>query len=57
MPQVGVKFLAVGLGRFHQAVELRAGGRALGRVAEQPVLAPMTKGRMARSAGLLTIGR
>ena len=37
--QVGVGFLAVGLGGFHQAVELGAGGRAPGRVAEQPVIA------------------
>ena len=39
MAQPGVRLLAVGLGGFDQAVDLCAGRGALGRVAEQPVLA------------------
>ena len=39
--QISVRLLAVGLGGFDQAIELSAGGRALGRVAEQPALAVM----------------
>lgn len=37
--QPGVRLLAIGLGGFDQAVDLRAGRGPLGRVAEQPVLA------------------
>ena len=37
--QPGVRLLAVGLGCFDQALDLRAGRGALGRVAEQPILA------------------
>ena len=40
MTQPGIRLLAIGFGSFDQAVELRAGRGALGRVAEQPVLAP-----------------
>ena len=40
MAQPGVRLLAIGLGGFDQAVDLRAGRGPLGRVAEQPVLAP-----------------
>ncbi len=40
MAQPGIGLLAVGLGGFDQAVDLRAGGGALGwGIAEQPVLA------------------
>src|SRR5690606_22787706 len=38
--QPGIGLLPVGLGGFDQAVDLRAGRRTLGCVAEQPVLAP-----------------
>jgi len=38
MTQPGVGFLAVGLGGFDQAVDLRAGRGTFRRVAEQPVL-------------------
>lgn len=40
MAQPGAWLLAIGLGGFDQAVDLRAGRGALGRVAAQPVLAP-----------------
>ena len=36
--QPQIRLEAVGLGGFYQAIELGAGGRALGRVAKQPVL-------------------
>lgn len=39
MAQPGIGLLPVGLGRFDQAVEQRAGMGALGCVAEQPVFA------------------
>jgi hypothetical protein len=39
--QPRIRLLAVGFGGFDQAVDLRTGGGALGRVAEQPVLAFM----------------
>src|SRR5690606_41048768 len=38
--QPGIGLLPVGLGGFDQAVDLRAGRRTFGYVAEQPVLAP-----------------
>ncbi|MNU03220.1 hypothetical protein D3C72_2471680 [compost metagenome] len=44
MTQPGIRLLAVGPGGFHQAVELGAGGRAFGRVAEQPVFAADDEG-------------
>ena len=39
MAQPGVRLLAIDLGGFDQAVDLRAGGGTFRRVAEQPVLA------------------
>lgn len=50
MAQPGVGLLAVGLGGFDQAVDLGTGRGALGRVAEQPVLAPDDK----RADGVLS---
>lgn len=52
---VGVRFDAVGLGGFNQAVDPGAGMGSLGRLAEQQVLAT-DHGRMAFSAGLLSSG-
>lgn len=44
MAQPGVRLLPVGFGSFDQAVDLRAGGSAFRRVAEQPVLAADDEG-------------
>ena len=48
---------AVGLDRLDQTVKLSIGRLAFGRVAEQSVLRPITKGLIARSAALVSIGK
>jgi hypothetical protein len=53
--QVSVMLLAVGLGSFYQAVDFGAGGGAFWHVAKSQFLRPIMKGRMARSAALLSI--
>jgi hypothetical protein len=55
--QPRIRLLAVDFGGLDQAVDLSTGGGALGRVAEQPRLAPDDK-RFYRSLGrLLSIGK
>ncbi|MNE93880.1 hypothetical protein D3C80_1917850 [compost metagenome] len=54
-PRIGL--LAVDLGGLDQAVDLGAGGSALGRIAEQPTLRPITNGLIALSAALLSMGK
>ena len=54
-PRIGL--LAVELGGLDQAVDLGAGGGALGRIAEQPRLASYDNGLIALSAALLSMGK
>ncbi len=44
MAQPGIGLSPISLGGFDQAIDLRAGRGALGRVAEQPVLAADDEG-------------
>jgi len=53
-PRIG--FLAVGFGRFYQAVKLCAGSGTFGRVTEQPVLSPDDK-RADRTLGRVVVHR
>lgn len=56
MAQPRIGLLAVDLGGLDQAIDLRAGGRAVGGIAEQPGLAPDDK-RLDRSfSGVIVDG-
>ncbi len=55
--EIGVGFQSVGFRGLDQRVQIGTGFHSLGRVTEQPVFLPMTKGRMAFSAALLSISR
>lgn len=56
MAQPRIGFLAVGFGRFYQAVKLCAGSGTFGRVTEQPVLSPDDK-RADRTLGRVVVHR
>ncbi|MNJ30426.1 hypothetical protein D3C77_250240 [compost metagenome] len=57
MAQPRIGLLVIDLGGPDQAIDLCAGGGALGRITEQPGFVPDNKRLIALSAALLSIGK